>query len=65
MFTVIHTQQRGIVMSEKRFSVMITEGTLIAAKTHCAAMSISIKDFVEHLIWKELERIKKLKEKKA
>lgn len=52
-------------MPEKRYSVMITEGTLIAAKTHCAAMSISIKDFVEHLIWKELERIKKLKEKKA
>ncbi len=51
-------------MSEKRFTVMISEGTRRAAKTHCAAMGISIKAFVEHLIWKELERLKKLKEKK-
>ncbi len=51
-------------MSEKRYSVMITEGTVKAAKAHCATVGISIKAFVEHLIWKELERLKSKREKK-
>lgn len=52
-------------MPEKRFAVMVSEGTRRAAKAHCVQMEITIKAFVEHLIWKELERLKKLKENKA
>ncbi len=55
----------GIVVGTKRSALVVNNDLHYKMKNHCVRMDITLTAFASYCISKELERLKKLKEKKA